>query len=336
MGRPARRRGLTRRASLRPQAVRSRLRNSKAPAPSSTADDRHLVAELLDLGEDVARQQPRGACRLRCGDALLEHQLHERVQARGRLVQDEGLDVGGQRSDQGDLLPVALGVRAGLLARVEVEPLEKVGLAGLVDAAAEAREQVDRLAAGELGPERDVAGHVGQAMVQADRVGPWVRPEQGDVAPVRLEQTEQDADGGGLPGRVEHPVIGVEALGEGLDRGETVTFDVPADGCGEVGGVVDECPCGLAAGLDRPQGVADDRCELVESGHRGQGRGGSVVRGQGRGLALRDDVQHVPVALGAQPVLGAEVVHDQRRADPCVVVGTSASGPVGPCVMMAA
>jgi hypothetical protein len=56
-------------------------------------------------------------------DALAEDLLHQRVQARGRLVEDEQLDVGRERRDQRHLLPVALGVGAAFLRRVEVEPL---------------------------------------------------------------------------------------------------------------------------------------------------------------------------------------------------------------------
>ena len=73
-----------------------------------------------------------------------EDLLHQRVQAGGRLVEQQQLDVGGERGDQRDLLPVALGVGAALLARVEVEPLEQLVAALLVQPAAQPAEQVDR------------------------------------------------------------------------------------------------------------------------------------------------------------------------------------------------
>ena len=60
----------------------------------------------------------------------LEDLLHQRVEARGRLVEDQQLDVGGERGDEGDLLAVALRVGAALLRRVEVEALDQVGRAG--------------------------------------------------------------------------------------------------------------------------------------------------------------------------------------------------------------
>ena len=133
---------------------------------------------------------------------VLEDLLHERVEPGGRLVEEEQLDVGGQGGDEGDLLPVALGVGPALLRRVELEALDQLGAALLVDAAAQPAEQVDDLAAGEVGPERDVAGHVGEPAVQLVGVAPRVAAEEGGAAAVGAQQAEQDADGGGLPGAV--------------------------------------------------------------------------------------------------------------------------------------
>ena len=57
------------------------------------------------------------------GDLAVEDQLHERVEAARRLVEE--VEVGGRREggDERDLLPVALRVGAALLARVELEHL---------------------------------------------------------------------------------------------------------------------------------------------------------------------------------------------------------------------
>ena len=64
---------------------------------------------------------------------------------------------------------------------------------------AESSEKVDDLAAGEVGPERDVAGNVGQAAVQGLDVVPRVAAQEGDGAGVGADEAEEDADGGGLP-----------------------------------------------------------------------------------------------------------------------------------------
>ena len=51
-------------------------------------------AQLLDFGEDVARQQD-GATFSRCFQhALLEHRLHQRVEAGCRLVEQQQFGTG--------------------------------------------------------------------------------------------------------------------------------------------------------------------------------------------------------------------------------------------------
>ena len=95
------------------------------------ADDRDPVGQPLDLAEDVAGQQHGRARGRVLGDALVEDLLHQRVEPRGRLVEDQQLGVGGEGRDQRDLLPVALGVGAALLGRVELEPLEQLVAAGV-------------------------------------------------------------------------------------------------------------------------------------------------------------------------------------------------------------
>ena len=62
--------------------------------------------------------------------------------------------------------------------RVELEPLEELGAAGRVDAAAQPAEQVDHLAAGQVRPQRDVAGDVGEPAVQRGDVAPGVAAEE--------------------------------------------------------------------------------------------------------------------------------------------------------------
>ena len=54
--------------------------------------------------------------------------LHERVEPAGGLVEDVEVGRHGECRDQRDLLPVALGVRAALLARVELERLHEARL----------------------------------------------------------------------------------------------------------------------------------------------------------------------------------------------------------------
>ena len=85
------------------------------------------------------------------GELALEDLLHEGVQAGGRLVEDEQRHAAGERGDEGDLLPVALGVGLALLGLVELEALDEAASAVLVDAAAQPAEQVDDLTTAQVG-----------------------------------------------------------------------------------------------------------------------------------------------------------------------------------------
>src|SRR5262245_57668764 len=119
---------------------RAALHGAAAP------DDAHAVAQRLHLGEHVARQQHGAALVANLADVLLELFLHQRVEPGGRLVEQQQFDVGGEPGDERDLLAVALRVGAALLRRVEIEPVDELVAALLIDATAEAREEFDDLA----------------------------------------------------------------------------------------------------------------------------------------------------------------------------------------------
>ena len=94
-------------------------------------------------------------------DHALEQLLHQGVEPRGRLIEDDQLDVAGQRRDERDLLPVALGVVPCPLGRIEVEAFDQVGPPAGVHAAVHPGQDVHALPAGQTAPERHVTGHVG-------------------------------------------------------------------------------------------------------------------------------------------------------------------------------
>ena len=166
-------------------------------------DDRDPVGEPLDLAQDVAGEQDRRPLGLVLGEALVEHLLHQRVQSGGRLVEQEQLDRCGERGDQGDLLAVALRVRATALGGVEAEPLEQLAAASRSRRhATHPQQEVDDLAAGQVGPQVHVARDVGEPAVQVGRVLPRVPTEQSHLAGVGAQQAEQDSEGGGLAGAV--------------------------------------------------------------------------------------------------------------------------------------
>ena len=110
------------------------------------ADDRHALAGLLDLGQDVRREEHRRAVGHRLAQRLEERLLDERVEARRRLVEHQQLGAVLEGGDHADLLLVALAVRLEPLAGVEVEALDQRGLVRRVHAAAQVREVLERLA----------------------------------------------------------------------------------------------------------------------------------------------------------------------------------------------
>src|SRR3990170_6055852 len=90
---------------------------------AALANDCPPIAALLDLGQDVARQEHRGAvvdCVTEGGEEGL---LDERIESRGRLVEDEQLGPVLEGDDHPDLLLVALAVLALAAAGVELETL---------------------------------------------------------------------------------------------------------------------------------------------------------------------------------------------------------------------
>ena len=108
-----------------------RIARSRSIDATSTSDagaeDADPGAELLDLREDVRREEHRLPAVRRLGDAATELLLHQRIEPARRLVQQQHVRSRRERCDERDLLAVALRVRAGALVELEVEPLDELG-----------------------------------------------------------------------------------------------------------------------------------------------------------------------------------------------------------------
>ena len=110
-------------------------------------------------------------------DDLVERLLDQRVEARRGLVEEQQVRPVLKGDHQADLLLVALGVLLELAAGVEIEAIDEVLLVGLVDTAAEVREVLDRLAAGQLVVQGELTRQVAEAAVDRDRIGSRVDAE---------------------------------------------------------------------------------------------------------------------------------------------------------------
>lgn len=125
--------------------------------------------------------------------------FHQRVEPGRWLVEQQQLDVGGERGDERHLLPVAFGVGAALLGRVELEPFEQVISTSVIKPTPQPAEEVDDLTAGQLGPQRDIARDVGETTVQLGAVSPRIPTEHRHRAAVGPQHAEKYPDGGRLP-----------------------------------------------------------------------------------------------------------------------------------------
>jgi hypothetical protein len=151
--------------------------------PDSTARPRRMIVTRSQRASTSASTWLESRTVL---SRLLEHLLYQGIEAGRGLVQQQQLHIGRQGGDDPDLLLVALGVGTTFLRGVEVEALEQFGAPLGVEPATHPPEQVDDLAAGKVRPQRDVAGHVGQAPVQFGGLAPWVPTEQSNFSGVLL------------------------------------------------------------------------------------------------------------------------------------------------------
>ena len=106
-----------------------------------------------------------------------------------------------QRLDEPELLLRAVGVRAHVARELFSRQAEtgEQRLARGRRPARETGEGVERLAAGEPGPEHDVAREEADVAPPRDVAGRQPAAEHGDLAAVGPEQSEQEPDGGRLP-----------------------------------------------------------------------------------------------------------------------------------------
>ena len=163
--------------------VRVRWRSSASVPVSTVRPSRmmvtrsHSASTSARMWLDSSTVRPRRLLLARCTSRNTSSISGSRPG--GRLVEDQQLDVGGERGDQGDLLPVALGVGAALLAsgRARSAPAARRAGAGRARRAAGRAGRSPRRRSGS-GHSVDVAGHVGEPPVQRGGVAPRVAAEQ--------------------------------------------------------------------------------------------------------------------------------------------------------------
>ena len=133
----------------------------RADRAQGRVQDRHPVAQPLGFLESMGRQEDRDAALAEPVDQLVDTARGDRVQAGGRLVEEEDLRLAEERPRKGDPLAKALGQRAAWIVRAvgEVD-----GLEGAPDSIARVRHLV------QLGEALEVLDDA-QAEVEPRRLG---------------------------------------------------------------------------------------------------------------------------------------------------------------------
>ena len=253
---------------------RASTRSTLTSRPSRMIATRSQVFSTSDrmwLERKIVR--PSG---LGLADDLVERLLDERVEARRRLVEDQQVGPVLERDDQADLLLVALRVLLELAARVDVEARDQLGLVGRIDAAAQVGEVFDRLAAGQLVVERELARQVAEPPVDRDGIDGRVDAEDARSAGRRPDVVEQRPDRRRLAG-----AVGAEEAERLALLDDEVDVDDPAMAAVRLGepsvSMTGVMACSFRVGCCSAKPLADDRS--VGDGER--------ARRAGRGSARR-------------------------------------------------
>ena len=164
-------------------------------------DDRDAVADALDLGEHVGREEDRPSVGLERIEDLVERALHQRIEALGRLVENRQLGIVLQRLDDADLLAHAARVIADQplqRGRRQLQPLAQLA-APDGRTAGQLAEIVEQPFSGQRVVERDAAGQVADPAPDRHGVADDVEAEHAAVAGGWMQESEQQPDGRALP-----------------------------------------------------------------------------------------------------------------------------------------
>src|SRR4029077_9605388 len=144
--------------AMEPDAVQLvEVRDLHQPA---RADDADAVAYVLDLGKDVRRKEDCRPIFASVGDQVEELLLVQRVEAAGRLVEDEQRGLMHESEDDAELSLVAAGVFAVPAAEVEAEAVGQAAYDLEVRATPQRSEVSDHLGAAEASELGHLARHV--------------------------------------------------------------------------------------------------------------------------------------------------------------------------------
>ncbi len=151
----------------------------------------------LDLGQVMGRQEDRLAGRLRLGHECEELALHQRIEARRRLVHDQQRGLAHEHGNDPDLLAVAPRQLPDPDRRVELEALGQLP-PGIGRQSPQRGQVAELLGRGQLTEVARLARQEGEVAMHIGRPQPAVEPIDLGPAGRRPEEPEQAPDGGRL------------------------------------------------------------------------------------------------------------------------------------------
>jgi hypothetical protein len=122
----------------------------------TAAEDADPIGDGLDLREDVRGEEHGSARRARLGDQRQELALHQRIEARGRLVEKQDRCVCHEGLHDPDLLAVAVGEGPDAPIETEIEAPGEVIHVPPRDVAAEVGEVAQVALGGQVGVSREL------------------------------------------------------------------------------------------------------------------------------------------------------------------------------------
>ena len=168
-------------------------------------EHRHAIADRLDVGEDVSRKEDRPPLAAIVEDEIADLFSTDRVEPAHRLVEDQKLGIGDERSGETGALEHAFREPAGLaICRVrDAGALERRERAGAEIGAAEARERaahLDELSRGDVRVDVRVLGEKADSRARAGGANRFA--EEGRLSARRRDEARQHLDRRRLAGAV--------------------------------------------------------------------------------------------------------------------------------------
>ncbi len=156
-----------------PPAAGEQLADVVERHQATGADDRDAIADPLNLGEHMAREEDRVPLVPEVLEDAVEGVLHQRVEPLGRLIQDGELRIVLERLDHADLLAHPTRVVTHLALQDAAGHLQAVAQLAAPDRLLplQVGEVVERIAAAQRVVQRDPAGQVAGSPAGSRRSG---------------------------------------------------------------------------------------------------------------------------------------------------------------------